>query len=192
MLSDTRTEFWEQLRRNTLPYIGRLLVEFNSHVSADLYVQGVTSRDQFVGIVHRTESQFERDLNTLNFESNPLAAWKKLYDTDVYETGSYRLPTDNTRGHGVSEELQTFLDANAVAWAPDMQLHVVIYQLDTNSDTIAVFAHYEPSWSTHPLVHYRSTHVYADLGREMMRTMLHDHYGEQYGSLVDETQEYCD
>lgn len=155
-------DYWETIRRWTLPKIGRLVAEVNETMGTDLYVTSVTNRDEFSCFVPQSEEELEERLHEMGFVRNPVAAWKRIfYDSNIYEGGSYAL-----RGHWDGEMFHIY------PWG-DYQLHAIIYELDGDDTTTAVFAHYEYSWVTHPIKHYRAHGVpYKGEGPEIMRQLL--------------------
>lgn len=168
------SDFWNDLRRTVLPPVGRLVAEANDALGTDYYVTATTDHEEFVGVVGMSRDELEFHLHDMGAVRNPAAAWKRLRGTDKHEQGSYAF-----RG----EWRETAWHHNPIG---DYQLHVIVYELDDIAETTAVFAHYEYSWVTHPIKHYRAEHVDGN-GVQMLRTMLKrngvDFYATDYSGI---------
>jgi hypothetical protein len=107
------------------------------------------------------EEKFEKVLDDLGFERNPLASLKTLASTGETEEGSWRHVENGS----------------------EYQLHVVLYDGSNvqNADTNCtyVYAHWEYRWDVHPWKHYRGVNYDADTGVKKMKKRL-DEYGVNY------------
>lgn len=162
---------WAQaVRRSVIPVLGRLTAEVNDSLGTDFYVETVTYHRELVGFVDMSVEECEDFLvNDLDFEYNELSSWKTLRGTDLTERTSLAWRGTVDDGSFVHDP-----------WA-DKQLHVILYNVDGET---AVFAHWEYSWRTHPIKHYRGKEATAEEGVELMRQLFRDHdvdvFGEQH------------
>lgn len=154
-----RADFWESLRRATLPTLGRVLAEVNDALGTEYYATLSTDHDEYAGVVELSKEEVESLLHDMGACRNPAAAWKRLKNTQKYEQGSWAF-----RGSWGNKD-----------WHHDpfgdYQLHVILFELDNDPATTALFAHYEYSWVTHPIKHYRGAAVAGD-GSYMLRRLL--------------------
>lgn len=159
-----KQDWIERVRRAIIPKLGYITQLVEDVTGADLYVQSETHQNQFVGRVPLDEESFEKELDTMGFERNPLASLKHLRsDQTNAEEGSWRKV-------GFDDE-------------PAMQLHIVLY--DSNhidnqyEDYTYVYAHWEYRWDTDPLKHYRGDNFNAGEGVRRMKKYL-DEEGISY------------
>ena len=139
-------DWWEKIRLWLLPKLSPILesAEYN------------TDNNQFVGIVNIPEEEFEKELDSMGFMRNPLAALKTLSSTNEKEEGSWR---------------KVYPDSD-----PDMQLHVVLFdgspKHNANTGKTHIYAHYEPRWDRRPFDHYNATDYQPEVGVRKMRSLL--------------------
>lgn len=171
-------DYIETLRYHLVYPIGKFLAAHNDH----LYVERPTPDRQFVGIVDKGEEAFENDLTSIGASRNPVAAIKHLRsDNSVQETGSwYFVDDDNKVFYDLPEAAQSW-DSDK---RNDFQLHIILFEIDGDSGTTAVFAHHELWWGTHPWAHYRAKYYNEEYGVRKMRELLRNEYGESYSDLV--------
>lgn len=161
MFNPTNSTF-EKVRRAVIPKLGALVNFYNETTGSDLYVNGYTTKDQFVGRVNMSEEEFEEVLEEMGFTRNPLAAFKTLVGTNYPEEGSFR-----------------WLGTEHEDYRNDFQLHVVIYDgkvvPDADVGETYVYAHWEYRWDTNPVKHYKSVDFQTEKGARMMKDMLDAH-----------------
>lgn len=179
-------DFWEPLRGTVLPFVGHVLTRLGDHVGGDLYAESTTGRSQFVFLVDKHRERVERDLDAIGFERNPLAAWKTLAGTEHTEVGSWRWYDDGETIVEPTAAHEQFIQTHGTGQA-DTQTHVVLYEIDGDESTTAVFAHHEAAWHIHPIIHYRGRFTDAVLGVNNTRALFREHYGEDYCTLVSES-----
>jgi hypothetical protein len=153
------------IRSYLLPPLGRFLAKYAGHEG--LYVTTETDHAEYVGLVEddlRGTVDWFRDQG---FVENPLAAYKDIEGTDISEKGSLTW-------RGPPGYLQTHSDSlpNSDLFA-DKQLHVILFELDGDRSTTAIFAHWEYSWAMHPIKHYRGIGVQDKRGARLCRDFLH-------------------
>lgn len=156
MLGSYKDDWWERLRLWAIPKLG-LGVQLLEDVTGDeYYVTSETHNKQFVGRVNMGEEEFEKRLDEMGFERNPLASLKTLASTGEKEEGSWRKV-------GYDDY-------------PNKQLHVVLYdgdKIDTSpSNCVYVYAHWEYRWDTHPMKHYRGVDSSGSAGVRRMKNIL--------------------
>lgn len=169
MFSPTNDTF-EAIRRHGVPMLGALVHVYNEATDSDLYVEGKTTRSQFVGRVPMGEEAFEDELERMGFERNPLASFKRLVGTRLPEEGSFR-----------------WVGSQKAPWTSDYdddyQLHVIIYDgevvPDAETGETYVYAHWEVRWDSDPVAHYFGEGLDIEQGVEMAQQFL-DHYGIDY------------
>lgn len=142
-------DWWEPIRRNLIPVLHAFLAPFG------LYASLSTHEHEYVATVMSDEERFEECLHEAGFIRNPLAALKQLASR----------PTSVEEGSWV--------------WRPDgfysdYQLHVILFDVDGD---LRVYAHWEYSWTTHPIKHYRGKPTNDDvdavlLMRQKLASML--------------------
>lgn len=156
-------DYWEKIRNYIIPKLGVFTQWIEDLTGGDYYVEGETHNNQFVGRVNMGEEEFEKVLDDLGFERNPLASLKQLKRTGETEEASFR-----------KVDIPGF---------PDMQIHVVLYDgkkmQNADSDVTYVYAHWEMRWDTHPLKHYREKNFNAPEGARRMKDLL-DQNGIEY------------
>lgn len=134
-----RHDFWEKLRQWLVPRL-------SSIIPGGHCCERQTSMNQLVDTVALSEEELEVVLHSLEFVRNPLSHWKRVGDHG--ETGSWAW-----RGAvEVDEDGEHSFDRDPLA---DGQIHIILFELDGDSGTTAVYAHWEYSWLTHPIRHYR-------------------------------------
>lgn len=121
--------------------------------------------DQFVGTVPKDEFDLEETLvHESGWTWNPIAALKQ-------------------RGGKWSDGSWTYRDASRdvfwysrwsipVDFLTDAQVHLTVFEVE---DGMALYAHYEPHWVTHPVAHYSGRHVDPEKGVDLTRQFLDDH-----------------
>lgn len=156
----------DDIRETVLPPIGRFLAQYADHGS--LYVTSETDTAEYVGIIDRDAASTVEWLRKSGFNENALAAYKTIEDTDVSEQASlaWRGPrselVDGTGEVPGSDPLA------------DRQLHIILFELDGRARTTAVFAHWEYSWTRHPIKHYRGIGIQDRAGARYCRDFLYD------------------
>lgn len=166
------THDWlEAVRHALIPDLGHLLAEVNDDWSTDLYATLQTHVHELAFLWHEPEEAFERRLHELGFVRNPVAAWKSLDDGST-EQGSWawrgRPPATSSTGEWEHDP-----------WA-DAQLHVIVFG-EAGDGTTAAFAHWEYSWKTHPVKHYRGGDTpdgLDDRGVALLRRMFRERVPE--------------
>ena len=132
----------QRLRRRLKPNVHRLMDRLGGYAMSD------TPEAEYVATFDCSVSELERTLaDTFGFRRNPLSALKVRIDGNVSD-GSWvwrRWP----------------LAAR--------QLHLVLHETD---DGVDVYAHWEYSWVTHPLRHYRADGYDAEAGVAAARALL--------------------
>lgn len=161
-LFDPRNDILESIRRVVIPPLGYLVQGINELTGLDLYAEGETHKNEFVGKVEMSEDEFEKELYNMGFERNPLASLKQLTRTDEVEEGSFRwVPRENSEHDS------------------DFQLHVIIYDNSAypndSHDGIYVFAHWEYRWDRAPIKHYKGVDMDNAKGVRLMRAFLEEH-----------------
>lgn len=150
-----RHDFWEELRQWLVPRLSMV-------VPGGHCCERQTSLDQFVDTIELPEEELEVVLHALEFVRNPLSHWKRVEDSG--ETGSWAW-----RGRVKQSEDGGYLfERDPLA---DGQLHIILFELDGDPGTTAVFAHWEYSWLTHPIKHYRGAPLHGD-GQEYAAQLL--------------------
>jgi hypothetical protein len=150
-------DFWERIRAVILPRLG-IAVQYIEDIAGNkYYVRSETHNNEFVGRVPFPEENFERKLDTMDFQRNPLSSWKRLEsDPDQYEEASFRKI-------GFDEY-------------PDMQIHVVLYDgsniQDADSGYTYIYAHWEYRWDKHPIKHYYGKEKSGPEGVKKMKDIL--------------------
>jgi len=123
------------------------------------YLDSNRHNRQFVGRVSMPVAAFAERISEMGFEENPLADFKQV-------RSSWRLAQIGT-------------DAA-------QQLHTVMYDSEdmNNSqvDTTYVYAHEEPAWDVHPILHLRGRQKNGPKGVRLMRRLL-DENGIHYKSI---------
>lgn len=123
------------------------------------YAMTSNTEEEYVGTVDLTESEFENLLAAAGFKRNLVSSLKVRVDGNV-SNGSW-------------------------AWREsplaDKQLHVILHNVD---DHIEVYAHWEPSWLTHPYKHYRARECHPEIGVEMTREFLRRYESETHPNGV--------
>ena len=158
-----KQDWWEKIRLWLIPKLGTVTQLIEDVTGSYYYVKGKTHNNQFVGRVPMDEEDFEKKLHEMGFERNPLASLKTLGSTDEIEEDSWRKV-------GFDD-------------APDMQLHVVLYDGEpmnnASVDVTYVYAHWEVRWDSRPVDHYRGRGFNGPEGVRRMKRLL-DESGVNY------------
>ncbi|WP_153952863.1 hypothetical protein [Halosegnis longus] len=143
-----------------------------------LYVETTTDRREYVGTVKLSERETIELLQRIGCEPNYLAAFKTLEDSDVTEIGSWvwRGSVGDVTDPSTYEQ-----DTQA-----DMQLHLNMFEVDGEENTTAIYGHWEYSWLTHPVAHYRGAKQLDAKGARIGRELLKQELGDKYSGIVDE------
>jgi len=154
MIQGADADWVESFRRLLWPKLGKIAQLIRHSTGFPLYTKSRVTEQGFVGRVSEDTEQFEKSLEQMDFERNPLSTLKRRNEDDI-EEGSWRRI-------GFDDE--------------SMQLHVVIYdsadvENATAGDTF-VYAHFEKRWDTDPLAHLRKVGLDKKKGRDMMREIL--------------------
>jgi hypothetical protein len=154
----------DDVRATVLPFVGRLVGMCADHGA--LYVTTETEMAEYVGLVHHDVASTVERLRERGFTENALAAYKTIEGTSVSEQASlaWRGPRDE-----LTDGADGLPDSDPLA---DRQLHIILFELDGRPGTTTVFAHWEYSWITHPIKHYRGTGVRDRLGASTARRFL--------------------
>jgi hypothetical protein len=154
-----KKDYWEHVRSKLLRKTGLVAQYLEDTFGGVYYTTSTIHKNQFVGRVDMNIEAFEEALHEMNFKRNPLASYKRLWESDdVWEDGSWRKLYDEH---------------------PDWQLHTVIY--DSNSidnverDATYVYAHWEKRWDTHPVQHYRGVGMNGPAGVRRMKRLFDEH-----------------
>jgi hypothetical protein len=151
-----KKDYWERIRETIIPRLGYVVQFVEDVTGRPFYVESEIHNNQFVGRVPVDVETFEKRLDEMGFERNPLASWKSLASTGEHEEGSFRLV-----GVGGDES---------------MQLHVILYdgnKIDNpTTDVTYVYAHIELRWDVHPIAHYRGKRADAQKGVKEMKRLL--------------------
>lgn len=143
--------FWEWLRTNYWPVLHECF-------DGEVFFVGGLGPKEYVGTLAMTEDEVETLLRELGFVRNPVAAFKsrKWYpgDSDGVSEGSWAW-----RGNSLRR-----------AFCNPMQLHMTIFSNDDGTHDL--LGHWEASWITRPVAHYRGTDYHPEEGVKMMREML--------------------
>jgi hypothetical protein len=119
------------------------------------YAMTDNTEEEYVGTVDLTEDEFEDVLAEAGFRRNVVSSLKVRVDGNVSD-GSW-------------------------AWREsplaDWQLHVILHNVD---DSVEAYAHWEYSWITHPIKHYRAIDCQPETGVEMTRRFLREYESEEY------------
>lgn len=107
--------------------------------------------EERVGTVHKTPCEFQSDLRDMGFSREPVAALK--YHEDGRKSAGSWAWRESRRAN--------------------KQLHVTIF--DNGDGTTEINAHWEYSWITHPVAHYRGVDYDRAAGVQMMEERLFDH-----------------
>ena len=182
-------DYWPMLRNLVLPVLDKL------GATSGLYAQGEVIQEEFVGVVHMPEDEFEQHLEDAGFYRNPLSAVKRSpngWKSDgswARRYGRLRWLSDALRSIDVpiagalGRMLGRFLQASGDILAR-RQTDVTMFTQD-RGDTpfIWVFAHDEPN-SLNPLTawrHYLAKSWNAERGVDEVRDVL-DEQGVQYST----------
>lgn len=138
----TAPDVLTQVRRTVCPPLDRLATPIGG------YAQCVMDADEYVGAIEREVDSFAAELRSMGFRREPVSALKRHEDGRL-SAGSW------VRRSGL---------------LADGQLHVTIFR--GSRRTVDVFAHWEYSWITHPIKHYRATGWDTEQGVRMMRALL--------------------
>jgi len=153
-----------------IPPLAHVVNIYNEVCHDDLYVEGTSSSNQFVGCVPKAEEPFEGDLERMQFVRNPLASLKRMPGTGEIEEGSYRRLGDQNEPWTCNQD-------------ETHQLHVIIYDGSTvpngSSSETYLYAHWEYRWDVQPLKHYRGVEFDANKGVRIMKKLL-DRYNIDY------------
>jgi len=152
------------IRRSILPAVGRLLAKYAEY--SDVYATSTTDPEEYVGLVAEDCAGTVEWLREQGFVENPVAAYKDLDGAEVSERASLAW-------RGDKEPLRSGEDVPASDAFADRQLHVILFELDGDRDTTAVFAHWEYSWLTHPVKHYRGVDLQDRAGARLARSFFH-------------------
>lgn len=168
-LFDSDTDFFERVRRTVLPPLGTVVQFINELGGLRLYVRSNSNGNEFVGRVSMNEEPFERKLESIGFERNPLASLKQLASTGELEEGSFR-----------------WVPPAKSMFDESKQLHVILYDGShvTNAETgyTYIYAHWEYRWDVYPLKHYRKNELDVQKGIGVMQNKL-DTYGIEYDDV---------
>lgn len=119
------------------------------------YAMSSNTEEEYVGTVDLTEDEFEAVLAKAGFRRNVISSLKVRVDGNV-SNGSWALRESPLA---------------------DCQLHVILHNVD---DTVEVYAHWEYSWLTHPIKHYRAVACDPEKGVRMTRRLLREYESERY------------
>ena len=173
-------DYWPMLRNLVLPVLDKL------GATSGLYAQGEVIQEEFVGVVHMPEDEFEQHLEDAGFYRNPLSAVKRS-PNGWKSDGSWARRYGRIRGLGeflrsidvpvaglIGRMLGRFLAATGDVFAR-RQLHVTIYTEQRDGSTrLHLYAHDEPN-SLNPLTawrHYVGKAWSAKKGVRKMRDVL--------------------
>lgn len=152
-----RQDWWESIRAWLIPKLGVFVQFLEDATGNDYYVESKTHANQFVGRVPMGEEEFEKVLDELGFERNPLAAWKHLGSGETEEGSWRRIGYDDS---------------------PEMQLHVILYDgkdiQNAETNVTYVYAHWELRWDVDPWGHYRGAVYNPDEGVRRMKKLLNE------------------
>jgi len=154
-----KLDWIEKLRLWLIPKLGVIAQHLSEKSDKPIYVSYDLHNREFVGRVPMNEESFEKKLDEMGFERNPIAALKTLESTGELEEGSWRkvYPEEH----------------------PDWQLHVILYDGEKQhnaGDTgyTYVYAHWELRWDTKPWKHYRGVKYNPDKGVKKMKKLLNE------------------
>jgi len=157
-----KQDWWEGLRKKVVPKFGLITQLLEDVTGHHFYVKSETHNNQFVGRVQMNEEEFEKTLHDMGFDRNPLSSLKSLGEGEVREGSWRKVGFDD---------------------APEMQLHVVLYDGEpidnAQVDVTYVYAHWELQWDLHPWAHYRGKRVNGPEGVRRMKRLL-DEQGVGY------------
>jgi hypothetical protein len=119
------------------------------------YAMTSNTEEEYVGTVQLPEEEFEKVLAAAGFQRNVVSSLKVRVDGNV-SNGSWALRESPLA---------------------DRQLHVILHNVD---ESVEVYAHWEYSWITHPIKHYRAVGCEPETGVEMTRQILRNHESEEY------------
>lgn len=175
--------FYDTVRKAVLPFLGDVLKETNDVVDHGLYVSYDLGMNEYACTLKMSEPQAEQFFKRrLGFKENPMAAWKRVRGTNKGEIASLRYTNADEEFYGLRPPAGALqYEQDGVA---DFQLHVILFELDGDSDTVAVFCHFELAWDTHPVGHYRGKYYKPAFGAEMLSAMLQEEFGEAYADMV--------
>lgn len=149
-------DWWESLRLWLIPKIGRVAQRLNETTDENIYTSYEIHNNEFVGRVDIPEEEFEKTLDDIGFERNPIAALKTLSSTGETEEGSWR---------------KLYPEKH-----PNKQLHIMLFDGSeiNNAPTgcVYIYAHWELRWDTDPIKHYHGEVYSAEKGVQKMKNML--------------------
>ena len=119
------------------------------------YAMSSNTEEEYVGTVHLSEDEFEDVLVAASFRRNLVSSLKVRVDGNI-SNGSWALRESPLA---------------------DWQLHVIHHNVD---DYVEVYAHWEYSWLTHPIKHYRAVGCEPEKGVKMTREILRNYESENY------------
>lgn len=122
---DHRLDYLTRVRRRGWPFLHRLVRRFGG------FAQCVMDPAEYVGRIERGLDRFQDDLRAMGFTREPISALK--------------LDRDGRKSAG------SWVYRASIA--AEKQLHVTIFT--GRSGAIDVYAHWEYSWITNPVKHYR-------------------------------------
>lgn len=162
-----KQDYWEVIRRKIVPRLGSIAQFLEDITGKRLYAESETHNKEFVGRVDMPEEAFEKVLHELDFERNPLAAWKRLESNPKeFEEASFR--------------------KTGLVNYPDKQLHVILYDgsviNDADTPYTYIYAHLEYRWDEYPIKHYQTKEYDAHEGVRLMKKYL-DERGIQYKAI---------
>jgi len=145
----------ERVRLWLIPKLGRVAQHLNHVGGEPLYVSYKLHNNEFVGRVDMPEEEFEKELDEMGFERNPIAALKTNSAGETEEGSWRRVGYDDH---------------------PDRQLHVILFDGDKMADAptgcVYVYAHWELRWDTDPIAHYKGKKYNGSEGVRRMKDLL--------------------
>lgn len=151
------------IRRLFLPTISKGIEIFNNIFDSHYYVTAKTAPAQFVGTINLTKHETILLFKMHGFTDNPLAALKSF-------DGRYEIASLAFRERLFSKH----------------QIHIILFELDDDPYTTAIFAHKEYSWVRHPIKHYKVDYISNEEGVRYVRQLLRYTSREGYDKHVNE------
>jgi hypothetical protein len=140
--------------REYLPAVGEL-----TKYIPGIYVESVVDSTEFVCVIDKELWAVEHDLVRAGFQRNPVAAYKRLENSDAREASNWRKK-----------------------YPQGKQLHIVLFR---EAGGVGVYAHYEWAWDEAPLKHYQGKDVEDTRGAAIAEKELQKYYADTYDTLIN-------
>lgn len=165
---DENDDWQEGVRAKLYPWLHPKLQYIGERINIPLYATGGVGWTQYVGVATEDEEIIEEELADAGFRRNPVSCYKSLPDGRKSE-GSWVLLHDDGA---------EYVEAG-------MQLHVTLFEADTNTHHRAIYAHYEDDWRDSWRAHLNEHNFDAHLGVDKCIAVIDN---ETFLTFKDDTQ----